>query len=184
MISGCLADFPHVTPAVEDGQTLAENACKKAVGYAQQLARWVLADDTGLEVDVLNGAPGVRSARYAGDKATMAENRDKLLADLSEYPESQWSARYVCHLAVANPAGELVAQTFGECPGRIRRKPAGESGFGYDVLFEVQAYGRTMAELTDEELATIGHRARALQSLAQTSQLAARKESAPFFPAK
>ena len=114
----------------------------------------------------------------------MAANRDKLLADLSAFPESQWSARYVCHLAVANPAGELVAQTVGECRGQIRREPAGEFGFGYDVLFEVPGHGRTMAELTDEELATIGHRARALQSLFQICQPAGKNGTIQFFSAE
>jgi XTP/dITP diphosphohydrolase len=160
-----LADFPHVSWVVEDGQTLLENACKKAIGYAQQLSAWVLADDTGLEVNALDGAPGIRSARYAGDHATMAENRAKLLADLATIPESLWSARFVCHLAMANPAGELVAQAMGECMGRLRREPAGEFGFGYDVLFEVTGYGKTLAQLAPDVVDVVGHRAQAVKQL-------------------
>ena len=160
-----LAEFPHVSPVVEDGQTLAENAGKKAIGYALQLSRWVLADDTGLEVNALDGAPGIRSARYAGEHATMAENRAKLLADLATIPESRWSARFVCHLAMANPTGELVTQAMGECVGRLRRDPAGEFGFGYDVLFEVTGYGKTLAELTPDVVDVVGHRAQAVRQL-------------------
>jgi XTP/dITP diphosphohydrolase len=149
-----LADFPHVSWVVEDGQTLLENACKKAIGYAQQLSAWVLADDTGLEVNALDG-----------DHATMAENRAKLLADLATIPESLWSARFVCHLAMANPAGELVAQAMGECMGRLRREPAGEFGFGYDVLFEVTGYGKTLAQLAPDVVDVVGHRAQAVKQL-------------------
>lgn len=160
-----LADFPDVTPAAEDGTTLADNAKRKATEYALQLRRWVLSDDTGLEVDALHGAPGVRSARYAGDPATMAENRARLLADLSAVPDDQRGARFVCCLAVAAPDGKIVAEATGECSGRMRREPAGRGGFGYDSLFEVSGLGRTLAELDPQETARLGHRGRAVRRL-------------------
>ena len=98
-----LADWPSRHTVEEDGATPAENAQKKASGYARQLKQWVLADDTALCVDALDGAPGVRSARYAGAHATMAENRARLLADLAQVPDALRTAHFVCHLAVANP---------------------------------------------------------------------------------
>ncbi len=160
-----LADFPTASPVAEDGRTLSENARKKATGYARQLLQWVLADDTGLEVDALDGAPGIRSARYAGDRATMAENRAQLLADLASVPAGQWTARFVCHLSVADPAGLIVAEAVGVCEGRLRAKPAGKFGFGYDGLFEVGGQGRTMAELAPEVVAVVGHRGQAVRQL-------------------
>ena len=161
-----LAEFPAAVSVEEDGSTPMENARKKASGYARQLQQWVLADDTALHVDALQGAPGVRSARYAGPHATAAENRAKLLADVAHVPDDRRAARFVCHLALANPAGEIVAEAAGECRGRIRRTPAaGSYGFGYDVLFEVSGRDRTLAELTLEETALVGHRGRAVRAL-------------------
>ncbi len=162
-----LAEFPGVRPVVEDGQTLAENAAKKATLYARQLEAWVLADDTGLEVDALGGAPGVRSARYAGDQATMAQNREKLLAELQHVPPEQRAACFVCQLAVANPAGVIVAQGAGRCRGRLLdHAAAGPYGFGYDVLFELSEMpGKTLAELPPDETARLGHRGRAVRDL-------------------
>lgn len=160
-----LTDFPHVSPVDENGTTLAENAQLKAAGYARQLAEWVLSDDTGLEVDALNGEPGVRSARYAGEHATMEANRAKLLAALAEVPMAQRTARFVCHLALALPGGEIVAEATGTCAGRIRLEAAGTFGFGYDVLFEVEGSGRTLAEFDAAETAIVGHRGRAVQRL-------------------
>lgn len=159
-----LADFPQVIPVDETGSTLSENARLKAVGYATQLGSWVLADDTGLEADALGGAPGVRSARFAGPSASMAENRALLLERLSAHPEP-WIARFICRLAIADPAGTIVAESEGQCPGRIRREAAGERGFGYDVLFEVDGAGRTLAELDAGETAAWGHRGRAVLAL-------------------
>jgi XTP/dITP diphosphohydrolase len=160
-----LNEFPRVVPAVEDGTTLAENARRKAAGYALQLGEWVLADDTGLEVDALAGAPGVRSARYAGDRADMAANRAKLLAELASAPEAARSGRFVCWLAVAAPWGEVVEEATGVCCGVVRREPAGTGGFGYDALFEVTGTGRTLAELNAAETAALGHRGQAARAL-------------------
>jgi XTP/dITP diphosphohydrolase len=161
-----LADYAATRPVEEHGATSAENVRQKATGYARQLQQWVLADDTALQVDALHGAPGARSARYAGPHATMAENRAKLLADLADVPDAQRSARFVCQLAVADPAGQIVAEAAGVCAGRIRRTPAaGPYGFGYDSLFEVAECGQTLAELSPEVTAIVGHRGRAVRAL-------------------
>ena len=160
-----LTDFPRVAPVEEDGQSLAENARRKAIGYAVALGEWVLADDTGLEVDALGGAPGVRSARFAGEGASMAENRSRLLEELAGIPAGNRTARFVCHLAIADPAGTVVAEAMGACRGRIRTAATGEFGFGYDALFEIVEYGRTLAELGPAATAMIGHRGRGVRKL-------------------
>lgn len=147
-----------VAEAAEDGATLRDNARRKAAHYARSLGEWVLSDDTGLEVEGLAGAPGVRSSRYAGDGATMADNRAKLLSELAGVAESQRAARFVCWMAVADPAGRVVLESQGECAGRIRDAAAGAGGFGYDALFEVAGCGRTLAELDDAETVLVGHR--------------------------
>ncbi len=157
-----LSDTGRVVPeAVEDGATLSQNARLKAAHYARCLSEWVLSDDTGLEVDTLNGAPGVRSARYAGDGATMAENRARLLSELAGIEAGRRTARFVCFFALAAPDGQIVLEASGECAGRIRTEPAGSGGFGYDVLFEVDGIGRTLAELDAAETALFGHRGQA-----------------------
>jgi XTP/dITP diphosphohydrolase len=161
-----LVDFPDVRAVAENGSTLAENAQQKAVGYARQLGQWVLADDTGLEVDALAGAPGVLSSRYAGEQATMSQNRAKLLEQLRDVPPPLRTARFVCCLAVANPAGEIIAEAAGHCPGIIlQRETTGPYGFGYDVLFRVTGTSQTLAELSPEQTAVVGHRGRAVRSL-------------------
>jgi len=156
------ADVGRTVPeATEDGQTLAENARLKATHYARCLSEWVLSDDTGLEVDALGGAPGVRSARYAGDGATMADNRARLLSELAGIEAGRRTARFVCCVALAAPDGQIILEASGESAGRIRTEPAGNGGFGYDVLFEVDGIGRTLAELDADETALLGHRGRA-----------------------
>lgn len=160
-----LDDAEEVSPVNEDGTTIAENARKKAIGYARQLGQWVLADDTGLEVDALNGAPGVRSARYAGDDATQAMNLALLVEHLKQVPDENRTARFVCHLCLADPTGKVVLETNGECRGTIRREPIGEYGFGYDSLFEVAGVGKTLAELNPEATAQVGHRGKAAREL-------------------
>ncbi len=161
-----LADFPHVQAVVEDGSTLCENARKKAAGYARQIGQWVLADDTGLEVDALAGAPGVRSSRYAGELATMSDNRARLLDDLRDVSPPLRTARFICHLAVANPAGEIVAEATGRCLGAIlQQETVGPYGFGYDVLFKVDGTNQTLADLSPEQTAAVGHRGCAVRAL-------------------
>ncbi len=161
-----LDNHPHVTDVDEQGATSAENAALKAAGYARQIHQWVLADDTELNVDALDGAPGVHTARYAGPQATMAENRAKLLCQLADVPDALRTARFVCHLALADPAGQVVRRAAGTCEGRIRHSPAdGDFGFGYDLLFEVQGLGCTLAELDPAATARVGHRGRAVRAL-------------------
>ncbi|UUO04652.1 non-canonical purine NTP pyrophosphatase [Blastopirellula sp. J2-11] len=162
-----LQDFPPITPVEEDGATLRDNALKKATGYALQLGQWVLADDTGLEVTALQGEPGVRSARYAGDQATALDNRKKLLALLRDVPIEKRAARFVCHLAIANPEGKIWYEASGECHGRICDDARGEYGIGYDTLLEIIEYRRRLAELSPAATRLIGHRGRATQRLLQ-----------------
>jgi XTP/dITP diphosphohydrolase len=155
------AESPQVE---EDGRTFEENALKKA----RTLARWwngmVLADDSGLEVDVLDGAPGVRSARYAGDDATDAEHNRKLLKELQGVAQERRTARFRCVLALVVPEGcEWVVE--GACDGLIAREMRGEGGFGYDPLFLVPGLGLTFAEVAPEVKNRISHRARALARL-------------------
>src|SRR5262245_50954873 len=129
-----LADFPNVIEVVEDGDSFAANAILKASEQARHLQRWVLADDSGLAVDALSGAPVIYSARFAGTKATDESNNEHLLARLAETPLERRTAHYVCHVAVADPAGEIQAESHDICRGRIRFEPSGSSGFGYDPL--------------------------------------------------
>jgi len=144
----------------ETGETYAKNALLKARAYAQQSGLLTLADDSGLEVDALDGAPGVRSARYAGDQADDADRVRYLLTRLQGVPAPQRTARFRCVIALVWPNGceELVE---GVCEGRITEEPRGECGFGYDPVFLVAGDSRTMAELSSEEKNRISHRARA-----------------------
>jgi XTP/dITP diphosphohydrolase len=160
-----LADFGPLVPVAEDGATFAENARLKAAGYAVALKRWVLADDSGLAVDVLDGAPGVFSARYAGPEATDVLNNQRLLRELADVPAHRRGARFVCHMALADPGGAIRAQSDGFCCGRILFAARGPHGFGYDPLFEVTEYHRTFAELGPVVKAVLSHRARAAAAI-------------------
>ncbi len=163
---GSLADHPAARDVDERGATSAENAALKAAGYARQVGQWVLADDTELNVDALGGAPGVHTARYAGPQATMADNRAKLLRAMADVPDAQRTARFTCHLALAEPGGRVVAESTGTCEGALRRHAVEAGyGFGYDALFEVQGLGRTLAELAPAATARYGHRGRAVRAL-------------------
>ena len=154
-----------LVPIVEDGATLAENARKKAIGYATQLQRWVLADDTGLEVEALGGAPGVHSARYAGENATADMNLARLIEHMQDIPEEARGARFVCHLCLADPSGNLLLETRGICPGKLLEQPRGSAGFGYDSLFQVAGMKHTLAQLNEDQTAMVGHRGHAARSL-------------------
>ncbi|GIW03550.1 MAG: non-canonical purine NTP pyrophosphatase [Thermomicrobiales bacterium] len=147
----------------ETGQTFAENAIAKALSAAQQSGMLAIADDSGLEVDVLGGAPGVRSARYAGEAGNDAANRARLLAELEGVPPERRTARFRCVVALASPDG-LIAWEEGVCEGSIATEPAGTFGFGYDPIFLLPD-GRTMAELPPGEKNTISHRARAYEAI-------------------
>ena len=160
-----LADFSALCPVDESGDTFAANARLKAAGYARQLHGWVLADDSGLAVDVLHGAPGVRSARYTGADATDASNNRRLLQELEQVPPEARTARFICHMALADPAGAIRAEAEGHCRGRILRAPRGTSGFGYDPLFEIVEYHRSFGELDPVVKSCLSHRARAARRL-------------------
>jgi XTP/dITP diphosphohydrolase len=144
----------------ESGQTYAENARRKAEAYARASGLVALADDSGLEVDALGGAPGVHSARYAGQDTTHADKMGVLLAELRDVPDDRRTARFRAVIAIATPDGRTVTCE-GVCEGRIARAPRGAGGFGYDPIFLVEGGSRTMAELTAEEKNRISHRARA-----------------------
>lgn len=159
-----LGDFPGAAAAVEDGATLEENAVKKALSAAVFSACWALADDTGLEVDALGGAPGVRSARYAGEACSSAANIARLLRELRGVPAGLRAARFACVIALASPSG-AVRTARGTLEGRIALAPRGAHGFGYDPLFEEAGSGRTLAELPAAEKNARSHRALALRAI-------------------
>lgn len=150
---------------VEDGDSFAANARLKAVEQAKHLKRWVLADDSGLEVDALDGRPGIFSARFAGPNATDELNNQHLLKELDGVPTAKRTARYVCSIVVADPEGTVRAESFNVCGGRIRTTPVGTNGFGYDPLFEIVEYHRTFGELGPEVKRALSHRSRALRQI-------------------
>ena len=160
-----LADYPDVPDVVEDGQTFADNAAKKASEYAIATRSWVLADDSGLAVDALRGAPGVYSARYAGEDASDEDNNRKLLEELAGVLAQKRTAHYVAHIAVADPTGEIRARCEDYCHGRILTAEQGAGGFGYDPLFEIQEYHRTFGTLSPLVKSWLSHRGRALRAI-------------------
>ncbi len=158
-----LADYPNLPDIEETGTTFTENAALKACGISAALPGLVLADDSGLCVDALGGAPGVFSARYAGEHGNDAANNAKLLADLAPLRHSTApTARFMCAMCLAE-GGQVKAEFIGKVEGCITDTPAGEHGFGYDPLFMPAGYTCTMAELPAEEKNRISHRADALQ---------------------
>ncbi len=160
-----LKDFPPQAEVVEEGDTFAANARAKASEYARRLGCWVLADDSGLEVAALGGQPGVYSARFAGENAGDAANNARLLQELGDLPLEKRTARYVCHVAVADPTGAIRAECADVCSGRIRFTPAGSNGFGYDPLFEVVELHRTFGELGPTVKSVLSHRGRAMRGI-------------------
>ncbi len=160
-----LADFPGSVEVVEDGDTFAANARLKAAGYARHLGRWVLADDSGIAVDALGDRPGVLSARYSGPNATDESNNRLLLEQLGQLPLEQRTARFICHIAIADPTGQIQAESEAACRGRILFEPRGREGFGYDPLFEIVEYHRSFGELGLRVKAHLSHRARAATRL-------------------
>jgi XTP/dITP diphosphohydrolase len=153
-------DFPDIPDVVEDGETLEANAEKKAVEIALATGCWSMADDSGLEVDALGGAPGVYSARYAGETCSYTDNNAKLLRELAGQDDR--TARFRTVVALSDPDGNT--QTLeGECLGRIIEEQRGTNGFGYDPLFVPDGFSETFAELSSDIKNTISHRARALR---------------------
>ncbi|OHB61842.1 MAG: non-canonical purine NTP pyrophosphatase, RdgB/HAM1 family [Planctomycetes bacterium RBG_13_60_9] len=166
-----LTDFPQVAEVKEDGTTFAENACKKATGYAHATGLWTLADDSGLVVDALGGAPGVNSARFSGERPRGADrkiidrrNMGKVLSLLKGVPADKRTARFVCCLCLASPERILI-ETQGTVEGVIKTEPAGTGGFGYDPIFFVPSLGRTVAQLEDDQKNAVSHRGNAIRKL-------------------
>ena len=157
-----LESFPDLPEVEEDGATFAENAIKKAETIARLTGRLTLADDSGLEVAALNGAPGVYSARYAGAEAGDGDNNAKLLAELAGIAAEQRQGAFCCAMALAAP-GQETQLFFGRVEGRILTKARGTGGFGYDPLFLVREFAQTMAELPLETKNRISHRGQALR---------------------
>ncbi len=160
-----LADWPQAITVEETGQTFAENARLKAAEQARALGAWVLGEDSGLAVDALGGRPGVYSARFAGPEANDAANNAKLLAELAAVPADRRGARYVCHMTLADPSGQVRAESEADCRGRILSEPRGGQGFGYDPLFEIPEYHCTFAELGLAVKWALSHRSRAGRQL-------------------
>jgi XTP/dITP diphosphohydrolase len=154
---------------VEDGATFEENALKKARTLAEWSGYYTLADDSGLEVDALNGQPGIHSARFAGDEANDDTNNQKLLDRLRDVPEEKRNARFVCALALCAPRSHggkewIVRDT---CEGTIGFAATGKNGFGYDPLFFFPLFGKTFGEIDRQKKAHVSHRGKALKKLAQ-----------------
>jgi XTP/dITP diphosphohydrolase len=177
-----LSDFPNVSEIEEDGQTFAENARKKAIGYAKATGLWTLADDSGLVVDALNGQPGVKSARFSGAKDTNRglldhKNMAKVLKMLEGVPKGKRTARFMCCLCLASPPEpekksggraspeKVLIETSGKLEGLIIDTPAGENGFGYDPIFFVPESNKTVAQMASVEKNAISHRGNAIRSL-------------------
>ena len=177
-----LAEVDQAIDVVEDGESFSANAKKKAVQQARHLNRWVMADDSGIEVDALQCAPGIYSARYAGPNGCDEDNNRRLLEELGELPLHQRTARYVCHVTVSDPAGNVRAESHATCGGRIRFAPSGQNGFGYDPLFEVLEYHRTFGELGPTVKRVLSHRSRAVRAI--VPQLAMLASSGEWIPAR
>jgi XTP/dITP diphosphohydrolase len=174
------ADFPDIPEIEEDGKTFAENARKKAIGYAKQTGLWTIADDSGLVVNALGGQPGVKSARFAGflpqrHKDTKEKKREerriidrnnieKLLEMLKGVPKEKRTARFVCYLCLASP-DKVLLETEGKLEGIIAEEEMGTNGFGYDPIFFVPKLNKTVAQLSREEKNAISHRGNAIRKL-------------------
>lgn len=159
-----LGDHPEIPDVVEDGDTFLANARKKAGAVRDATGEWVLADDSGLVVPALNGAPGVKSARYGGGQGDYAANNRKLLMEMSGVPDGRRGAAFVCTIVLAAPDGREW-NVEGRCEGVIIRNFRGAGGFGYDPLFFIPEEGKTMAELSTGRKNEISHRGRAFEQI-------------------
>ncbi len=162
-----LSDFDNIIEIKEDGRTFAENACKKALLYAKQTKLWTIADDSGLVVDALGGQPGVKSARFSGEKEKNRQlldhkNMAKVLHLLEGVPKEKRTARFVCCLYLASPE-KILIETEGMLEGFIAQQEKGENGFGYDPIFFVPELSKTVAQLTAEQKNAISHRGNAIR---------------------
>jgi XTP/dITP diphosphohydrolase len=164
-----MSDVGDIAEIKEDGSTFAENARKKAIGYAKSTGLWTIADDSGLEVDALGGEPGVKSARFSGEKSTnddgtLIDHRNiaKVLELLKGVPKEKRTARFFCCLCLASPE-QILIETEGTLEGLITSKEVGKNGFGYDPIFFVPHLNKTVAQLTPEEKNAISHRGNAIR---------------------
>ncbi|HOK94727.1 MAG TPA: RdgB/HAM1 family non-canonical purine NTP pyrophosphatase [Anaerohalosphaeraceae bacterium] len=166
-----LRDFPGLPEIVEDGATFADNARKKALGYAQATGLWTLADDSGLCIDALHGQPGVLSARFAADECPAADrktldkaNYQKVLRLLKDIPDSQRTARFFCHLALVDDK-QILLEATGAVEGVIINQPRGQNGFGYDPIFYIPSLGKTAAQLDNSSKNQVSHRGHAIRQM-------------------
>jgi len=166
-----ISDVGDIAEIKEDGSTFAENARKKALGYAKAAKLWTIADDSGLVVDALGGEPGVKSARFSGEKSknddgTLIDHRNiaKVLELLKDVPEEKRTARFFCCLCLASPE-QILIETEGTLEGLITNREIGKNGFGYDPIFFVPHLNKTVAQLTPEEKNAISHRGNAIRKL-------------------
>jgi len=160
-----LTSYPDAPEVIEDADTFEGNARKKATELARSLKQWVLGEDSGLVVPALKGAPGVYSARYAGNQGDDAANNAKILAEMSSVPDEFRGAYYVCTAALADSEGRVQAVAEGRCHGVILHEPRGTGGFGYDPLFLIREYHQTFGQLSARVKHALSHRARALEQL-------------------
>lgn len=160
-----LGEFPPIVPPEETGDTFADNAKLKALYYARATGLPAIAEDSGLEVDALDGAPGVQSARFGGERATYPERFEKLYAMLDARGGRDSTARFVCHVALAD-AGRVVFDARGTVEGRVSPEPRGTHGFGYDPIFFHPPSGMTLAEVSDDAKRAVSHRGEAFRKLA------------------
>jgi XTP/dITP diphosphohydrolase len=159
-----LADFPPVTPPQETGQTFAENARLKALFYARHTGELTVAEDSGLEIDALGGAPGVESARFGGEQSTYPEKFALIYDALNARKAATSPARFVCALALVKDSRVLL-ETRGTVEGAIAPEPRGTGGFGYDPIFFYPPFGVTLAEATQEQKSSVSHRGKAFRTL-------------------
>lgn len=162
-----LADYPGAPEIIEDGATFRENALKKAVTIAAYTNQLTMGEDSGLEVEALNNAPGIYSARFSGENATDGDNNRKLMEALIGVPPEKRAARYRCCIALVDD-DETIDIVEGECPGMITTQARGTNGFGYDPYFLIPKYNKTFGELDPSIKSKMSHRAYALQALRQT----------------
>lgn len=160
-----LSEFPLAFDVEETGSSFAENAALKATVQAVRLKEWTIAEDSGICVDALDGEPGIYSARFGGPNATDEDNNRLLLERLGSTPLHARTARYACAIAVSSPDGRIVATASGECRGRLGLEGSGDGGFGYDPLFEIVEYHRSVGQLGDAVKFAISHRARAARKI-------------------
>ena len=167
-----LADFPNIAEIIEDGRTFEENARKKALGYAKATGIWTIADDSGLVIDALGGAPGVNSARFSGSEKLLGEDQSlidhrniaKVLELLKDVPKEKRTARFVCNICLASPE-KVLAQTEGKWEGVIADREFGTGGFGYDPIVYIPSFKKTVGQLSAPQKNSCSHRSMAVRLL-------------------